>query len=130
MYLVPYGLRRPFTQENVNPFYLKSLTGNIRVCQGCRGSLRAVDGSVPQPPYNVVIACREQRPFRDPTGILKTPSRPSAAHYHARLACIHAADPKFVSNSLVVPGDVAAILTPQHHELLRFEFGLQASKSY
>ena len=32
-YLVPYGLQRPFTQENLNPFYLKSLTGNIRVCQ-------------------------------------------------------------------------------------------------
>lgn len=26
-------------QLNVNPFYLKKLTGNIRICQGCRGSL-------------------------------------------------------------------------------------------
>ena len=25
---------------NLNPFYLKPLAGNIRVCQGCRGSVR------------------------------------------------------------------------------------------
>ena len=48
-------------QQNVNPF-LKQLSGNIRVCQGCRGSLRLADGSIPGPSYDVV-AHLENRPF-------------------------------------------------------------------
>ena len=99
------------------------------ICQGCRGTVRAADGSIPEAPYNVVVARLEQRPFRDSTGVLKTLSRPSAAHYHVRLTCIRTADPNFVPNSLVIPGDVASILTLQHQVLLRFEFGLQVSKS-
>ena len=31
------------TSPNVNPFYLKFIAGNIRVCQGCKGSLRMED---------------------------------------------------------------------------------------
>ena len=85
------------------------------ICQGCRGTVRAADGSIPEAPYNVVVARLEQRPFRDSTGVLKTLSRPSAAHYHVRLTCIRTADPNFVPNSLVIPGDVASILTLQHH---------------
>ena len=27
---------------NVNPFYLKFIKGNIRVCQGCQGSLKTL----------------------------------------------------------------------------------------
>ncbi len=43
-------------QQNVNPFYLKKLTGNIRICQGCRGSLRLADKRIPDPPNDVVVA--------------------------------------------------------------------------
>ena len=34
---------------NPNTFYLKFIQGNIRMCQGCRNSLRSVDGKVPPP---------------------------------------------------------------------------------
>ena len=54
----------------------------------CRGSLWVVDGSIPNPPNNIVVARLEKRPFRDQSGALKTPSRASAAHYHARLGCV------------------------------------------
>ena len=64
-------------QQNVNPFFLKQLSGNIWVCQGCRGSSRLADGSIPGPPYDVVVAHLEKRPFRDPTGAMRTPSRAS-----------------------------------------------------
>ena len=111
-------------QQNVNPFFLKQLSGNIRVCQGCRGSLRLADGSIPGPPYDVVVAHLEKRPFRDPTGAMRTPSRASAAHYHVRLACLRATDPSFVSSTLVIPPDLATFLTVQHKELLLLEFGL------
>ena len=35
----PSMLPTPPPAPNVNPFYLKFIKGNIRVCQGCRGSL-------------------------------------------------------------------------------------------
>ena len=113
------------TRQNVNPFYLKKLTGNIRVCQGCRGSLRVVDGSIPNPPNDIVVARLEKRPFRDQSGALKTASRASAAHYHARLGCVRAGDPSFVPSALLIPADIAVVLTAQHKELLLTEFGLQ-----
>ena len=114
-------------KQNVNPFYLKKLTGNIRICQGCRGSLQAADGSIPSPPYDIVVARLEKRPFRDQSGVLKTPSRASAAHYHARLACVRAGDPNFLTSTsaLVIPAVVAMVLTAVHQELLLLEFGLQ-----
>ena len=110
------------TQPNMNPFYLKKLMGNIRICQGCRGTVRMADGSIPNPPHDVVVARLEKRQFRDQTGSLKTPYKPSAVHYHARLPCICAGDPSFVPSSLIIPPDVAALLTLQHHQLLRLEF--------
>ena len=112
-------------KQNVNPFFLKKLTGNIRICQGCRGSLRLVDGTIPNPPHDIVVARLETRPFRDQSGNLKTPSRASAAHYHARLACVRAGDPSFIPSSLVISADIAMVLSTQHRELLLFEFGLQ-----
>ena len=74
--------------QTVNPFYLKKLAGNIRVCQGCRGSLQSADGAIPSPPFDIVIAHLERRQFLDASGTLKTPANPSAVHYHFRLACI------------------------------------------
>lgn len=115
------------TAQNVNPFYLKKMIGNIRICQGCRGSLRTEDGSIPNAPYDIVIARLEKRPFRDQSGTVKTPSRASASHYHARLACVRAGDSSFIPSTLVIPADVATILSAQHRELLQFEFGLQVN---
>ena len=50
-------------EVNLNPFYLKPLAGNIRVGQGCRGSVRLSDGAIPAPPFDFVIACMERRSF-------------------------------------------------------------------
>ena len=111
--------------QTVNPFYLKKLAGNIRVCQGCRGSLRSADGAIPSPPFDIVIARLERRQFRDASGTLKTPAKPSAAHYHFRLACIRACEPSFLPSGLVVPRDVAGLLYPLHKQHLQFEFGVQ-----
>ena len=54
--------------SNPNPFYLKFITGNIRICQGCRQSLRTSSGVIPDPPYNLVVARSEKRPYRDSSG--------------------------------------------------------------
>lgn len=58
---------------NTNPFYVKAIEGNIRVCQGCRGSLKCLDGSVPAPPFDMCSARAKRRSFRDANGILRTP---------------------------------------------------------
>ena len=92
------------------------------VCQGCRGSLWLPNGLVPAPPFDIVVARMEKRSFCDSDGTLRTPMRPSLAHYHAHLACIRAVEPNFVASTLRVPADVSQLLTPQHHQYL--EFGL------
>ena len=63
---VPSSSSTPvFVQCNVNPFYVKPLFGNIRICQGCRGTLRLPDGSIPIAPFDMVVARMERRPFRE-----------------------------------------------------------------
>ena len=121
----PPPLISNFPSQNVNPFYLKKLTGNIRICQGCRGSLRSADGMVPNPPFDFVIARLEKRQFRDASGTLKVPAKPSAAHYHFRLACICAIEANFLPSSLVIPCDVSELLCPIHRQHLQLEFGFQ-----
>ena len=116
-----------FTSETncSSPFFLKALTGNIRICQGCRRSLRLPNGLVPQPPFDLVIARMERRSFYDATGAVRVPTRPSAAHYHLKLACIKAVDPHFVlSTQLQVPPDITIKLTMKHRQYFAAEFGI------
>ena len=94
--VVPPFMQRQLPVRNVKPFYLKKLTGNIQVCQGCRGSLRMADGSIPGPPYDIVVARMEQRPYPDHNGTLRTPTKFSASHYHVFLTCIQAGEPNFI----------------------------------
>lgn len=104
-----------------NPFFLKFMQGNIRVCQGCKSSLRNLDGSLPLPPFDVVVARFERRTFRDKTGELRTPAREQAAHYHLQASCVGTVDPNFVLN---VPSDVLTLLNATHKEYLRLMFNL------
>ena len=60
----------PRPPPNCNPFYLKFITGNIRMCQGCRHTLRLVDGTVPPSPNDLTIARAEIHPYRDSSGNL------------------------------------------------------------
>ena len=134
---MPFQFQSPLTQfqfptyssqstigQNTNPFYLKKLSGNIRICQGCRGSLRLANGAIPNPPHDIVVARLEKRQYHDPSGVRKTPAKPSAAHYHPRLSCIKTADPTFVPVSLYVAPDVRLTLSFQHIQLLQVELGI------
>ena len=68
---------------NANPFYLKEMTTRIKVCQGCRRSLKSTKGELQPPPYDYCIVRKERRPYTDRvTGQLRTPSWESDAHYH------------------------------------------------
>ena len=107
---------------NVNPFYLKFIKGNIRVCQGCQGSLKTSDGAVPSPPFDLTVARTEQRPFRDTAGNLITPKRPTVYHYHFKLECIKAVEPQFVPSSICIPADVHSKLCTAHVQHLMNTF--------
>lgn len=61
-----FGRSRP-SPVSEHPFLLRLISGNIRVCQGCRGNLRALDGMIPSPPLDVAVARLEQRSFYDKT---------------------------------------------------------------
>ena len=115
----------PIQQPNSNPFYVRFIQGNIRVCQGCRSTLRLSDNSVPAPPFDLVVARAERRQFRDKFGTLVTPQREQASHYHLRLDCIKVAEPTFIGVSLRVPEDVVPLLSIVHREYLRLVFGIQ-----
>lgn len=109
---------------NINPFFVRIIQGNIRMCQGCRTSLRNVDGSIPLPPYDLAVARYEKRSYRDKFGELHTPQREQAVHYHIKLLCIRSSCADFVPASLVVPTNVRSKLTPSHKEYLRLIFGI------
>ena len=109
---------------NTNPFYLKFITGNIRICQGCKQSLRTMEGNIPTPPYNLTVARKERRTFRDASGTLVTPQREAAAHYHCHVVCRKAVDPAFVPQNLRIPVDILSQLLPIHREYLSGTFGL------
>ena len=109
---------------NTNPFYVKAIEGNIRVCQGCRGSLKCLDGSVPAPPFDMCSARAKRRSFRDANGILRTPSKEQACHYHLNLTCIRAVAADFIPSSLCVPPDILPRLTAVHKEYLWLIFHL------
>ena len=73
---------------STNPFFLRFIQGNIRMCQGCRTSLRTMDGCVPNPPFDLAVARFECRTFRDKNGELHTPLHEQAVHYHLKPCCI------------------------------------------
>lgn len=68
----------------------------------------------------------EKRAYRDSGGILRTPTRPSAVHYHLKFTCITAIEPNFMPTpeSLQIPSDILMLLTFQHRQHIHQEFGL------
>ena len=118
-------IEMPSASSNPNPFYLKFILGNIWTCQGCRGSLRASDSSIPAAPDDLCIARAEKRPYRDNSGVLVTPSTYKPSHYHAQLTCVRAAEPSFMPHSLSIPPDVSEQLTHEHKYIIWMQLGLQ-----
>ena len=44
--------------------------------------LRLTDGSIPAPPFDLVMARAERYTFRDKSGVLVTPLKQHPSHYH------------------------------------------------
>ena len=58
--------------------------------------LRLTDGSIPAPPFDLVMARSERCTFRDKSGVLVTPLQQQPSHYHIHLDCAGAVEPNFV----------------------------------
>ena len=86
--------------------------------------LRLTDGSIPAPPFDLVMARAERCTFRDKSGVLVTPLQQQPSHYHIHLDCARAVEPNFVPLALHVPPDFLPNLTIIHHEYLQLLFGL------
>ena len=52
--------------------------------------LRLTDGSLPAPPFDLVMARAERCTFRDKSGVLVTPLQQQPSHYHIHLDCARA----------------------------------------
>ena len=123
-YQIP-AMQFPSLPQNCNPFVLKFVAGNIRVCQSCRSSLRQVDGSVPFPPYDLCVSRLERRPYwHEASRSWCSPTRESNSHYCAKVSCLQANNPGFIGPSLVIPPEIAHQLSEIHRNYLTAEFSL------
>ena len=77
------------------PLYIKFISGNIRVCQRGKGSLRTAGNSIP---HNLCIARAEKRPYRDASG--NNSHNIQSMHYHLSGICVQAAEPMFIPSTL------------------------------
>lgn len=75
--------------------------------------MKTSDDAVPSLPFDHTVVRAELRPFRDSSGDLITPKRPTVYHYHLKLECIKAVEPQFVPSSIRVP-DVHTKLCMAH----------------
>ena len=108
------------------PFFVKFLTRQIKICQGCRsGYQRDHKGnSLPPPPYDIVIGHFERQQYCDRvTGLSRLP-RETCVHYHAYPPCIRAKHPTFQCNELHISAEVLANLSGSHKLFLNTTFGL------
>ena len=102
-----------------------SCSGTIWILfMGTLECLRFTDGSIPAPPFDLVMARAERCTFRDKSSILVTPLQQQPSHYHIHLDCARADEPNVVPLERHVRPDFLPKLTIIHHEYLRLVFGL------
>ena len=95
-------------QDESNPWILKFVCGNIRVCQSCRDSLSATSSR----PYDLCVSHLGKRQYWNSTsGSWCVPSRATNC---ARVAGIKFANSAFVPSTLVVPDDIHPRLSDVH----------------
>jgi hypothetical protein len=106
------------------PFRLAFISGNISVCQGCRQKFpRNIDGSIIDPPYNIVIQHEEDRAYKCPsTNAMQT--KRGNAYYHLYLPCVQNNWPNFCGNDIQIDDKTKEKLTQSHKELVFYNTGM------
>ncbi len=110
---------------SAKPFFVKFLTKQIKVCQGCRGGYqRSVDGSSLPAPYDIIVGHRDHQQFQDRVTGLTRFSKETCLHFHANPRCILLKYPTFNPTSLQIPPAVLERLCGIHKQYLDKTFGL------
>lgn len=117
MYSTPYPLSSPYvptpassycgldpTNGGAHPFRIHFISGNISVCNGCKGKYDKKVG----PPNNICVQHEEWRTFT-PQGSSDKQSRFGNVYYHCNITCIMAIWPSFIPSTVVVPVEVQTI---------------------
>jgi hypothetical protein len=107
--------------DNYLPYVVKLLNNRIKKCRGC-GSLfsRKADGSVLDPPNDLVVAREERRPFSDSNNVTRL-SRLQNVYYHSNVACIRRQNASFVGPEIQVSAEIT--LLDAHNKYLAEHFG-------
>ena len=110
--------------EPTAPFHLAFITGNISICQGCKHKFpRNSDGTIVDPPYNIVIRHDEARTFQNPsTGMMQT--KKGNAYYHVYLNCVRSKWPNFDGKDVEIDQVIKSKLMQSHKELIYYNLGL------
>ena len=94
---------------NDSPFTLLFISGNIRVCRGCRQRFI----KPPLPPNDLCVRHQEWQEFT-PVGGSCPQHRYGNVYYHCNLPCILARCANFSPSDLEIPVSVLAQLLPTH----------------
>ena len=71
----------------LSPIYLEVRRYPLGLAWVVEVLLRLTDGSIPAPPFDLVMARAERCTFRDKSGVLVTPLQQQPSHYHIHLDC-------------------------------------------
>ena len=109
-----------------NPFVLKFLQPNVKVCAGCpRPNSTFRENEVePLPPYNIVVCHQEIRSWKENGEIRHSPTLQNTC-YHADMSCIRKNNPDFVKSMIVIPTSVKKELKPEHKIYLHRHFQVE-----
>ena len=102
----------PTSASVQSPFELAFISGNIRVCRGCRQKY-----SKPvSPPLDLCIRHKEWQEYLGPLGTPQT--RFGNVYYHCNIPCVRSRNPDFEPSMLLVHPSIAMQLMPIHTEFL------------
>lgn len=102
----------PEVSPEANPFTLTFITGNIRVCRGCRQ--KYVKPAMP--PNDLCVHHKEWETF-GPTENQQTQF--GNVYFHCNVRCIKAVWPDFTPQQLDIPPSMIVQLMPVHTDFLR-----------
>lgn len=104
------------SSDTSDQYVIKFLNNRIKKCRGCGGNfIRKTDGSLPDPPMNLIVSRTERRSYTDGDNVEKL-SKKQNVYYHPTLSCIKKVNASFDSSLLVK--DPALTLTDVHKTYL------------
>ena len=102
----------PTSPHLQSPFELAFISGNIRVCRGCKQKYTKPTS----PPLDLCVRQKEWQEYLGPLGTPQT--RYGNVYYHCNIPCIRSRNPDFEPTMLSVHPSITMQLMPVHTEYL------------